>query len=319
MKRILVTGGNGFVGRPCLTLLKDHGFEVHSVTRRTPPRDGSTQWHCANVRDIVEMQLLLSNIRPTHLLHLAWETQPGAFWASPENLPWLRSSVALFHAFEQSGGMRIVGTGSCAEYDWTAGPCRERKTPCRPNTAYGRAKLAASTYLDAMQHAKLSTAWARLFFLFGPHASKHRMPGVIIDSLHRHEHAKCASGTQRRDFLHVNDAARGIVSLVDSEVTGPINICSGVEISIGWMAQYVADLMGKAHLLQIGETASSDHNPHSIVGDNNRLREEVGWHATLSLEDGLRETVAGWPINAPATIDEFTLQSLTGYERTLTH
>ena len=294
MKRVLVTGGNGFVGRSCLARLPRHGFEVHAVTRRSPPDTTATQWHHANVWDHAEMQVLLLNIRPTHLLHLAWCTQPGAFWTSPENLQWLHSSVQLFREFEQSGGMRIVATGSCAEYDWTAGTCSEQTTPCRPSTLYGRTKLAAATYLDAMRQTSFSTAWARLFFLFGPGASEHRIPGVVISALNRNEPAKCSDGTQLRDFLHIDDAARGIVSLLDSDVTGPVNICSGTATPIRWMAQRVAELMGKSDLLQIGVLPTPAQDPALIVGDNSRLREEVGWNAALSLEEGLSHTIAGW-------------------------
>ena len=294
MKRVLVTGGNGFVGRSCLAQLYRHGFEIHAVTRQSPPETAATRWHHANVRDLAEMQVLLSSIRPTHLLHLAWCTQPGAFWTSPENLKWLHSSVELFRAFEQSGGTRIVATGSCAEYDWTAGTCNEQATPCRPGTLYGRTKLAAAAYLDAMRHASFSTAWARLFFLFGPEASEHRMPGVVISALKRNEPAKCSDGTQLRDFLHIDDAARGIVSLIDSEVTGPVNICSGTATPIRWMAQRVAELMDKRDLLKIGALPIPVQDPVLIVGDNSRLREELGWSATLSLEDGLKHTIAGW-------------------------
>ncbi len=294
MKRVLVTGGNGFVGRSCLPLLASRGFEVHAVTRRTPPDIVATRWHHANVRDLSEMQALLSSVRPTHLLHLAWCTEPGAFWSSPENLNWLHSSVALFRAFEQSGGTRIVATGSCAEYDWTSGTCSEQTTPCRPGTLYGRTKLATAAYLDAMRQASLGTAWARLFFLFGPEASEHRMPGAVIAALRRNEPAKCSEGTQRRDFLHIDDAARGVVSLLDSDVTGPVNICSGMATMIRSVAERVAELMGHSDLLRIGALPMPAQDPPLIVGDNSRLREEVGWSATLSLDEGLRHTIAGW-------------------------
>ena len=294
MKRVLVTGGNGFVGRSCLPLLASRGFEIHAVTRRPPPDIAATRWHHENVRDPAEMQALLSSVRPTHLLHLAWCTAPGVFWASPENLDWLHSSVALFRTFEQSGGTRIVATGSCAEYDWTEGTCSERTTPCRPGTLYGRTKLAAAAYLDAMRQASLSTAWARLFFLYGREASEHRIPGVVISALQRNEPAKCSEGTQLRDFLHINDAARGIVSLIDGDITGPVNICSGIATPIRWMAEHVAELMGKRDLLKIGALPMPAHDPPMIVGDNSRLREEVGWCATMTLESGLRDTISGW-------------------------
>lgn len=294
MKRVLVTGANGFVGRACLPRLLERGFEVHAVSRSVPPASAIVQWHHANVKSRAEMQGLLSNLRPTHLLHLAWYTQPGAFWASPENLDWLHCSIELFREFELSGGSRIVATGSCAEYDWTTGLCHEQTTPCRPNTLYGRTKLATATFLEAMSQDNMSTAWARLFFMFGPEASAVRIPGAIISALNRNEPAKYSDGTQERDFLHIDDVARGIVTLVDSAVAGPVNICSGTAIPIREIARQVAELLGKPELLQIGALPTSASEPALIVGDNARLREELGWSPSLTLCQGLSQTIAEW-------------------------
>ena len=294
VKRVLVTGATGFVGRSCLALLQTRGFEVHAVTRSKTPESGSIRWHQADVREAAAMRALLFRVRLTHLLHVAWCTQPGAFWASPENLLWLHSSVDLFRAFEESGGTRIVATGSCAEYDWTSGICHEQSTPCRPTTRYGRTKLASASYLDAMRHAGLSTAWARLFFMYGPGSSEQRFPGAVISALNSNEPANCSDGTQQRDFLHIDDVARGVVSLLDSEVTGPINICSGTATPIRWMAQRVADLMGKSDLLRLGALATSVQDPALIVGDNSRLREELGWSPLIALDEGLKQTIDHW-------------------------
>lgn len=294
MKRVLVTGANGFVGRACLPRLLERGFEVHAVSRSISPASSTVQWHLANVKSLAEMQVLLSNTRPTHLLHLAWYTQPGAFWASPENLEWLHCSVDLFRAFEQAGGARIVATGSCAEYDWASGHCHEQTTPCRPNTLYGRTKLATAAILEAMSHGGLSTAWARLFFMYGPEASAARIPGAIISAVNRNESAKCSDGTQQRDFLHINDVASAIVALVDSAATGPINISSGTAIPIREIARLVAELMGKPELLQIGALPTSTSEPSLIVGDNARLRDELGWSPSLTLHQGLSQTIAEW-------------------------
>jgi nucleoside-diphosphate-sugar epimerase len=237
----------------------------------------------------------MSRLQPTHLLHLAWCAKPGSFWTSPDNLEWLDCSIRLFQQFAHCGGRRLVATGSCAEYDWTAGVCHEATTPCRPRTLYGRTKLAAATYLDAMNGRALSTSWARLFFLYGPGASEQRMPGVVISALNRNEFANCSEGTQRRDFLHIDDAGRAIVSLLDSDVTGPMNLCSGQATSIREMAIQTAELLGKRELLRLGTVPTASNEPPLIVGDNSRLRDELGWIARYSLPEGLRQTIACWP------------------------
>jgi nucleoside-diphosphate-sugar epimerase len=295
MKRVLVTGGGGFVGRACLAALAEQGFEVHATTRGAPLNSASTRWHRLDLAKGADVGSLLSRVQPTHLLHLAWCAKPGSFWTSPENLEWLDRSIRLFQQFAECGGQRIVATGSCAEYDWSSGVCHEAHTPCLPSTLYGRTKLAAATYLEAMNGHGLSTSWARLFFLYGPGASELRMPGAVISALLRGEFANCSGGTQRRDFLHIEDAGRAIVRLLDSDLTGPTNICSGQAVPIREIAIQTAELIGKPELLRLGAVPTAANEPPLIVGDNSRLRDELGWRPRYSMSEGLRQTIASWP------------------------
>ena len=63
---------------------------------------------------------LIEEVRPSHLLHFAWETRHGYFWQAPENQIWAEATVDLARAFKDAGGRRAVFAGSCAEYDWAA-------------------------------------------------------------------------------------------------------------------------------------------------------------------------------------------------------
>ncbi len=292
MKRILVTGASGFVGRHCLPKLLDRDFEVHAVTRQSLLHIPAVHWHFADLEQTGTTAELLRDVQPTHLLHLAWYAEPGAFASSPINCEWMDRSTFLFREFERLGGERIVATGSCFEYDCSDGVCDEFRTPCRSRTNYGRAKLATAAYLDALGSTmNMSTAWARLFFLYGPHASDRRMPGVVISSLMRNEPALCSEGTQLRDFLHIEDAASAIVSLVDSDVTGPVNVCSGSPVRIRDMATTVAEMLGRPDLLCLGKIPTVSDEPILIAGSTARLRNELHWKPQYSLEEGLRKTI----------------------------
>ncbi|WP_421021629.1 NAD-dependent epimerase/dehydratase family protein, partial [Klebsiella pneumoniae] len=74
----------------------------------------------------------------------------------------------------------------------------------------------------------LSATWARLFFMYGPGEHPNRVTSSVILSLLQGKSAQCSHGMQIRDFLHVADVASALVTLLDSDVTGPVNIGSGV-------------------------------------------------------------------------------------------
>lgn len=294
MKRLLITGATGFVGRACLSWLDGGEWEIHTVSRKPVEHAGQVHPHCADLKESCAIRALLQTVKPTHLLHAAWCTNPKDFWHSPENQEWLEASLELFETFVECGGLRIVALGSCAEYDWNHGVCTEYETPCHPSTPYGEAKLATGRYLEFLSHQGISTAWARLFFMYGPGASIDRMPGSVIAAIARGESALCSTGEQRRDFLYIQDVARAIVTILESGITGPINVCSGAAVSIASMAERTAKLMDGQSLLKLGALPSRPHDPALIVGDNGRLTQEVGWRPQFSLTEGLRETISAW-------------------------
>lgn len=283
------------IGRHCLPRLLERGFDVHAVTSSAPLSIPGISWHQHNLLDVSSHSDWIAPIQPTHLLHLAWLTAPGSFWNASENLDWVDASIALFQQFRAAGGKRIVGIGSCAEYDWQSGLCDEFLTPRNPNTLYGHAKLATGEYLQAIGKSHgLSTAWARVFFLYGPYASDRRMPGVVISKLLQGDEAPCSVGQQRRDFLHVADAADAICDLTVSSVSGPVNICSGEASRICDMFNSVATHLGRRDLLRVGAISAADHEPDLIVGNNGRLRTEIHWKQRFQWDVGMADTVNWW-------------------------
>ena len=169
--KVLVTGAGGFVGRQALDLLGAAGHEVHAVTRRTPPSDAPpAQWHRADLLDPVAAEALTRDVGATHLLHLAWCSEPGVYWTSSENLSWLGATLALLRSFAGHGGERAVLVGTCAEYDLAGGVCVEDETPMVPSTLYGSCKLATGLVASAAAaNLGMQVAHGRIFYLYGPH------------------------------------------------------------------------------------------------------------------------------------------------------
>src|SRR5688572_8900550 len=143
MKRVLLTGATGFIGRHALAGLLRRGYEVHAVTSRSAgAADARVHWHHADLLDGVQQRILLDRVAPTHLVHLAWAVEHGAFWTSPQNLRWVGASLDLVRGFRDAGGTRVVMAGTCAEYSWGSDTLSEATTPVVPATLYGVAKDA---------------------------------------------------------------------------------------------------------------------------------------------------------------------------------
>jgi nucleoside-diphosphate-sugar epimerase len=294
MKRVLVTGATGFVGRHSLPRLLESGYEVHAVGGQRSPEAPSRDivWHRANLLEPGEIASLVGKVQPTHLLHFAWYAVPGKYWTAPENLAWVRATINLMQVFSDHGGQRAVMAGSCAEYDWKFDYCSELFTPCRPVTLYGACKHGTQVLLDAWsRQAGLSSAWGRIFFLYGPGEYPSRLVPSVINSLLHDEPARCTHGNQVRDFMHVEDVADAFVTLLNSDAQGAVNIASGTAVPLKQVIHSIADHMNKRDLIQLGAVPAPAGEPEALIADIGRLRDEVGFRPRYSLQDGIAQTI----------------------------
>ena len=296
MKRVLVTGATGFIGRQTLSFLNRRGYEVHALTSRPAPADSSTvKWHHADLFNDDQTRTVIADVRPSHLLHFAWYAEPGKFWQSDENFRWLEASLSLLRNFADHGGRRVVMSGSCAEYDWSSGLCSETSTPCRPATPYGTCKNALHEALSSFCSEKgLSGAWGRIFFLYGPGEHRPKLVASVVSSLLQGQAARCTHGNQVRDFLHVEDVASAFVALLDSKVEGAVNIASGNPTTIRDIVLMAADQCAARERVEFGAIAAPANEPPLLVADVRRLRDEVGWMPEYQIATGLEQTVQWW-------------------------
>lgn len=296
-RRVLVTGASGFVGRRALAPLAARGFAVHAVGRGAAP-DGTPDgvaWHGADLLDAAAGRALMADVAPSHLLHLAWYAEPGAFWDARENAAWVAASVGLVDAFAAAGGARAVLAGTCAEYDWTAPQPLREDAALAPATYYGVCKDATRQVAAGLaERAGIAFAWGRIFFLYGPREDERRLVASVARRLVAGERAPVSAGTQRRDFLHVDDVAGAFAALVDSDVAGAVNIASGEAVTVRSIAERLAGAAGRPELLDVGAVAQRAGDPAEIAADVTRLREEVGFTPARTLDEGLGETVEWW-------------------------
>jgi nucleoside-diphosphate-sugar epimerase len=296
LKRVLLTGGSGFIGLQCIEPLLARGYEVHATSTKARGSDArGVHWHEVDLLQADAARELVATVKPTHLLHLAWFVVPGKLIAAAENFAWVSASMALVDAFAREGGKRLVVSGSAYEYDWNYGFCNERLTPAVPNTPYGACKQALATLVQSYAaNVGLSASWGRVFFLYGPHEHPQRLVSSVILSLLKGEPAKCSHGRQIRDYMHVQDVADGLVAVLDSDVRGTLNVCSAQATTLREIVTAIGDILQRPELILLGAIPARANDAPMVVGDNSRMRDELAWNPQWSLDAGLRQTIAWW-------------------------
>lgn len=301
MIRVMVTGAGGFIGRQVVAALLAKGVRVDAVDRIGGEAPAGCAWHTLDLMDAAARREVIESVRPSHLVHLAWDTRHGLFWHAPENLDWVAATLDLARRFQACGGERLIAAGSCAEYAWTAdalpdGVCREDSTPCRPATLYGTAKLATFQVLHKFAAGcGLGFAWPRLFYIFGAGEGPARLVPMLMAKLAAGEAVVLRHPDAERDVLDVRDLGEAIAALSLSSACGAVNVGAGEGVAIIDVARRIAALLGASEtLIERGTPGPGDAEPPRLLADATRLRHEVGFHPRHPLNDALAEAIADW-------------------------
>jgi nucleoside-diphosphate-sugar epimerase len=300
-RRVLLTGATGFIGSQVARSLLEAGCSVHALIRPgadTSRIDGLLEGLTLfeGVLETLTDPEVLGAIRPEICLHLAWYAEPGRYLrAVAENLACLRSSLSLVEALARSGCARMLVAGTCAEYHPHSGdePFGERD-PIGPATTYARAK--AALYLvaqDVASAAGMELTWARLFFLYGPGEDPRRVVPSVVRAALAGRTLPATAGEQVRDYLHVADAGRALVALALSEVSGPVNVCSGTPVTLRSVLEVAERAARRPGTVLFGQVAYAPDEWMSLWGVNTRLL-ATGWRPRVDLATGLADTVAWW-------------------------
>ncbi len=298
-KRIVVTGGAGFLGRHLVALLEDRGCTEVFVPRR---RDYDLTEQSA-------VERLYADARPDLVFHLA--AQVGGIGANQKNpgkyfYDNLQMGVHLIEVGRRIGVEKLVVVGTiCAYPKHTPVPFHEDEMwngyPEETNAPYGVAKKALLVMSEAYrQQYGLNSVVLFPVNLYGPHdnfdlETSHVIPAMIRKCLD----AKAAGsdtvtfwgdGSPTREFLYVDDCARALVLAAEQyDQSDPVNVGAGFEISMHDLADKIAAATGFCGKI-IWDTTRPNGQPRRML-DTRRARERFGFTAEVGFDDGLRRTI----------------------------
>ena len=303
-KRVVVTGGAGFLGRTVCEKLRQRGCLPENIL--VPRRADYDLTHEEAVKR------LYADMKPDVVIHLAAEVGGiGANMANPGRFFYANMAMAL-HLIEHARINQIekfvqVGT-ICAYPNLTPVPFKEEDLwngyPEVTNAPYGIAKKAAWVMLDAFHRQYgLAGAYVLPVNLYGPHDNfdlntSHVIPALIrkciaaIDA--GDDHIVCwGTGSASREFLYSEDAAEGILraaEVLDEPI--PVNLGTGMEITIKDLVTLIARLTGFTGEIR-WDTSKPDGQPRRCL-DTTRAKKLLGWQAQVSFEEGLKRTIEWW-------------------------
>jgi nucleoside-diphosphate-sugar epimerase len=143
---------------------------------------------------------------------------------------------------------------------------------------------------------ELSLVWPRVFFLYGPHEHPKRLVSSVILSLLKNEPALCSHGRQVRDYIHVQDVADGLAAVLDTDATGPVNVCSGEANTLREIVLTVGRLLERPELVRLGALPARANDLPLVVGSAERAK-ALGFKPRFDLEQGLAHTIEWWRKN----------------------
>jgi len=298
-KRIVVTGGAGFLGRAVCERLRGLGAAEVLVPRRAE----------FDLTDAVQVQRMYERMRPQVVVHLAAEVGGiGANMANPGRYFYANMAMAL-HLIEGArvhGIEKFVQAGTiCAYPKFTPVPFREEDLwngyPEETNAPYGIAKKAAMVMLDGYHRQYgLKSAYVLPVNLYGPWdnfdlQTSHVIPALIRKCIEAQraglDHITCwGTGAASREFLYVDDAADAFVRAAEvMEAPEPMNLGTGSEITIRDLVTLIARLCGFNGEIR-WDASKPDGQPRRCL-DTQRAAQRLDWRAKVGFEEGLRRTI----------------------------
>lgn len=308
-KRILVTGGAGFIGFHLVKRLLDLECQVIVLDNLSSGRLENIPVHSrlsfikSDVRNFALVKKLTKN--SDMIFHLA-EFIPNTRQIGPGHViklsmknPLLdldicvRGTLNVLEAARQADA-KIIFTSTAAVYGEPLESPVKETTPPNPVSCYGASKLAAETYCKLFNKTHgLPAVIVRLFNICGPRQRKYVMYD-ILSKLRKNPNTltMLGSGSQERDFVYVNDAVDGLIFLsVKEEASGQtFNLGTGVSTSIKKVVTYITKILGmKPVVTYTGSSWKGDIN--ILVADPTKLR-RIGFAPKYTVEQGITEFVS---------------------------
>lgn len=291
MKKILITGANGFIGT---------NFILNNIGKYRFIAISTNDTNLKNINDLEFIKLYLNEYnlmkdiidhhKPDTILHLAWE---GANSFQTTN------SIDQFHNIKNSFYLleslkkqkcHFIGMGTGAEYGCFDYAISERDIPS-PTSHYGMAKylLKQSSEIFCKQN-NIPWSWIRPMFFYGKYDVHTRLIPKVIDMCLKKENIVLDSCTSENDYLYIDDVAIALSNLIDNETQGLFNLCSGRSYTTKYIVKIIMELTGWDKI-EFDSSLNRVNFCKKIIANNMKISQSLNWQPKIDIHQGLSQVV----------------------------
>ena len=298
MKRVIITGGTGFIGANLARRLLSDGHEIHLLNRY-----GYQPWRIKSIRKILRchevdfgdaeaLERKIGIIRPDWVFHLAahgaYSWQTDLYQMVQINII---GTINLVEACLRTGFEAFVNTGSSSEYGFKDHVVSENEW-LEPNSHYAVTKASATLYCRyTAQSRGVHMPTLRLYSVYGPYEDPTRlMPALILRGL-KGEFPPLVKPDLAHDFVYVDDVSEAYIlaaSRANQEADPVYNVGTGVETSLREVVEVARQLMEIKVKPKWGSMPNRQWDTGIWVADNRKIRDQLGWQPRYTFEQGFR-------------------------------
>ncbi|MDR2425330.1 MAG: NAD-dependent 4,6-dehydratase LegB [Prevotellaceae bacterium] len=306
MKKILVTGADGFIGSHLTEMLLKEGYKVKALSYY----NSFNYWGWLDEISHPELEIITGDVRDPHFCkHITKEIDTVFHLAALIAIPYsyiapdsyvdtnVKGTLNICQAAKENGVRRVLTTSTSEVYGTAKYVPIDENHPKQPQSPYSASKIGADAMAMSFYNAfELPVTIVRPFNTYGPRQSARAIiPTIITQIANGAKEIKLGDLTPTRDFNYVKDTCRGFLELADCDtaIGQEVNICSNYEISMRNTLEMIAKIMDSDVKFVEDQQRLRPKNSEvfRLWGNDAKIKSLTGFTPSYSLETGLRETI----------------------------
>lgn len=307
MKKVLITGADGFIGSHLTELLLENRFNIRALAYYNSfnrwgwlediPSNPNLEIVTGDIRDPNFVKMIMADVEIVY--HLAALIAIPYSYVAPDSYvdTNIKGTLNVCQAAKELGGIRVLSTSTSEVYGTAQYVPIDEKHPKQPQSPYSATKIAADAIAMSFYNTfGLPVTIVRPFNTYGPRQSARAViPTIITQMALGMQKIMLGDLSPTRDFNYVKDTCNGFLAIAqcDKTIGKEVNIASNSEISMEDVFELIKQIMGSKAISITDPQRKRPQNSEvfRLYGDNSLIKSLTDWRSEFSIEQGLRETI----------------------------